>query len=44
MSRILPTSPSLEHLKKQAKELLHAFERADPAAIERLREEASLPL
>lgn len=43
MPRILPTSPSLEHLRKQAKDLLHDFERDDPAAVARLRGEASLP-
>jgi ankyrin repeat protein len=35
MSRQLPQKPNLEHLKKQAKELLHAFEQGQPAAIER---------
>jgi len=43
MSRILPASPSLEHLRKQAKELLRDFERDDPVAIERLRVEGSRP-
>lgn len=32
MSRVLPAYPSLEHLKKQAKELLNDFESGDPAA------------
>jgi ankyrin repeat protein len=43
MPRILPTSPSLEHLRKQAKDLLRDFEGDDPAAVERLRVETSLP-
>jgi ankyrin repeat protein len=43
MPRILPTNPSLEHLRKQAKDLLRDFERDDPAAVERLRVEGSLP-
>jgi len=34
MSRQLPAKPNLEHLKKQAKELLHEFELGKPAAIE----------
>lgn len=41
MKQQLPESPDLSHLKKQAKELLRAFEQHDPAAIERFRE--SLP-
>jgi ankyrin repeat protein len=36
MSRVLPAHPSLEHLKKQAKDLLHSFEQGDPAATEQL--------
>ncbi len=36
MSLVLPARPNLEHLKKQAKDLLHNFEQGDPAAIERL--------
>src|SRR6266700_1961731 len=34
MSRVLPTQPNLEHLKKQAKDLLHDFAQGNPAAIE----------
>lgn len=41
MSRQLPARPNLEHLKKQAKELLHDFEQNEPAAIERFRSFAS---
>lgn len=37
MSRQLPRKPNLEHLKKQAKELLHDLERRDRAAVERFR-------
>ena len=37
MSRQLPAKPNLEHLKKQAKELLHDFQQGKPAAIERFR-------
>src|SRR6185312_16060334 len=33
----LPARPSLEQLKKRAKELLRAIRAADPAAIARLR-------
>jgi len=34
MSKQLPARPSLEHLKKQAKDLLSALEKADPATVE----------
>jgi len=37
MSKQLPARPSLEHLKKQAKDLLSALEGADPSAIETVR-------
>jgi ankyrin repeat protein len=37
MSPALPARPSLEHLKKQAKELLHSVEAKDPTAVERFR-------
>jgi hypothetical protein len=37
MSRELPAKPNLEHIKKQAKELLHDFEQGKPSAIERFR-------
>jgi ankyrin repeat protein len=37
MSRILPEHPSLEHLKKQAKELLRAVDRGAADAVERFR-------
>src|SRR5262245_25104088 len=37
MPRDLPASPDLEHLRKQAKDLLHEFERGDPTAVERFR-------
>ena len=35
MSRELPAKPNLEHLRKQAKDLLRDFERGEPAAVER---------
>jgi hypothetical protein len=35
MSRDLPPRPSIEFLKKEAKELLDAMERGDAAALER---------
>src|SRR3977135_1322073 len=41
MSRQLPARPNLEHLKRQAKELLHDFQQGEPAAIDRLRSLAS---
>jgi Lon protease-like protein len=37
MSRDLPARPSLEHLKKQAKDLLDGHQRGDPAALARIR-------
>lgn len=37
MPRTLPEHPSLEHLKKQARELLQAARRREAAAIERFR-------
>ena len=40
-SHRLPARPNLEHLRKQAKDLLKAYRAADPAAIVRLHE--SLP-
>lgn len=39
--RPLPDRPSLDHLRKQAKDLLRAYRKADATAFERLR--ASLP-
>jgi ankyrin repeat protein len=36
MTRNLPERPNLEHLKKQAKDLLHDFEQRDPEALQRL--------
>jgi len=41
MRRELPPEPHLDHLKKQAKDLLDAHKRGDRAAIERIR--AALP-
>jgi hypothetical protein len=38
MRRDLPPRASLEHLKKQAKDLLDAHRRADPAALARIRD------
>src|SRR5215469_18862316 len=35
MSRELPAKPNLEHLKKQAKELLRDLQLSKPAAVER---------
>jgi ankyrin repeat protein len=37
MSRELPAKPNLEHLKKQAKQLLHDFQQSKPDAVERFR-------
>ncbi|HXN23806.1 MAG TPA: ankyrin repeat domain-containing protein [Candidatus Dormibacteraeota bacterium] len=42
MSRELPANPNLEHLKKQAKKLLHDVQVGEPAAIERFRSLVSL--
>jgi hypothetical protein len=33
LSRRLPEQPNLEQLRKQAKELLHAFQSGEPGAI-----------
>lgn len=41
MRKELPVRPNLEHLKSQAKDLLDAFRRKEPAALQRFRE--SLP-
>jgi hypothetical protein len=41
MRRELPSHPHVDHLKKQAKELLAAHRRGDPAALARIR--AALP-
>jgi ankyrin repeat protein len=38
----LPENPNFEHLRKQAKDLLHLYQSQDPAAYERFRK--SLPL
>ena len=35
MQKSLPTSPNLEQLKKQARELLLAFQAQEPAALAR---------
>jgi ankyrin repeat protein len=43
MSRQLPAKPNLEHLKRQAKELLRNFNQGKPAAVERFRLLSSLP-
>ena len=43
MPRELPPRPSLEHLRKQARDLLRAIERGDPAARERARTAARPP-
>ena len=37
MFRELPAKPNLEHLKKQAKEILHDFRQNKPDAVERFR-------
>ena len=42
MSRDLPARPNLEHLKNQAKNLLHDFRKGDRKAVERLRSLASI--
>jgi hypothetical protein len=39
MRRELPLRSNLEHLKSQAKDLLHAFQRKDVEALRRFREE-----
>ena len=44
MSRELPAKPNLEHLKKQAKELLNDFQEGNPLAVERLRSLISQPM
>ena len=36
--RMLPDRPSLEHLRKEAKDLLRAARAGDPAALDRIRE------
>ena len=41
MSRELPEKPNLEHLKKQAKDLLREAQQGDAAAIERFSSLAS---
>jgi ankyrin repeat protein len=41
MSRELPAKPNLEHLKKQAKELLHDLQQRKPDAMERFHTFAS---
>lgn len=38
MRRQLPPRPHLDHLKKQAKDLLDDHQRADPTALERIRD------
>lgn len=43
MSLELPAKPNLEHLKKQAKELLSQFQQGDAAAIQRFGSLASSP-
>jgi hypothetical protein len=43
MLRYLPPKPNLEHLKKQAKELLDDFTRHEPAAVARFRALRSQP-
>ena len=43
MSPALPARPDLEHLKKQAKALLHDYQQQDPDAVERFRSLGSLP-
>ncbi len=37
MQRDLPTRPNLDHLKKQAKDLLEAHQRGEPEALARIR-------
>jgi Lon protease-like protein len=37
MRRVLPTRPSLDHLKKQAKDLLDAHQRSEEEALARIR-------
>src|SRR5260370_16009404 len=44
MSRELPAKPNLEHLKKQAKELLNDFQEGNALAVERLRSLISQPM
>jgi ankyrin repeat protein len=42
MSRQLPANPNLEHLKNQAKDLLHNFQQGDVVAVEQFHSLASL--
>lgn len=44
MSPALPARPDLEHLKKQAKALLHDYQQQDPAAVERFRSLGAPPV
>lgn len=41
MSRELPPKPNIEHLRKQAKDLLRNYQHGDPAAIEHFGSVAS---
>jgi hypothetical protein len=43
MSRSLPPSPSLEQLKKQARDLLNAYRAGDPQAAQRIRTQLRRP-
>lgn len=42
MSRNLPEQPNLEHLKKQARDLIRDFRRGEAMAIERLRSQVAV--
>ncbi|MGH7712848.1 MAG: ankyrin repeat domain-containing protein, partial [Gemmatimonadaceae bacterium] len=44
MSPALPARPDLEHLKKQAKALLHDYTKQEPAAVERFRSLGAPPV
>lgn len=39
MSRQLPPRPNIDHLKKQAKDLLHAHQNGETAALQRIRDQ-----
>src|SRR6476661_6345237 len=42
MSKQLPDRPNLDHLRKQAKDLLSAYRKNDPDAIQRIKSLPSL--
>ena len=44
MSRVLPSSPNLEHLRKEAKSLLRDASRGDAAALQAIPPVGQFPL